>query len=183
VIARVAGWGWSEGPFEGFQWVGSVDWIMLAIPAGLVIQELFRYAFSDRVAFAGGAYLLSVMSLFVSLLLASHYENRQWVVQLALASAVFHSLEYMSIVTWSMNKAKSKSRSNVLTRLTQTWLLFLFIFVVVIGMGNYLLSRGYFEFWVFINIVVAFWHYCFDGMIWKSRKPAAADPSSPVPAT
>ncbi|MFG0261496.1 MAG: hypothetical protein ACF788_03820, partial [Novipirellula sp. JB048] len=109
-------------------------------------------------------------TLFVALLMASHYENNQWVVQLALASAIFHSLEYMSIVTWSMNGAAAKSKSNVLARLSKMWLLFLIVFVVVIGMGNYLLSRGYFEFWVFINIVIAFWHYCFDGMIWKRPK-------------
>jgi len=170
VIARVAGWGWSEGPFDGFQWVGSVDWILLAIPGGLIARELFRHASGDQTTIAGSIYLSSVMTLFISLLMAAHFENSQLVVQLALASAVFHSLEYMSIVTFSMNQTKSKTRSEVLSRLTKIWVLFLLIFIVVIGLGNYLLSRGYFELWVFANIVVAFWHYCFDGMIWKSRK-------------
>ncbi|EMI56020.1 putative membrane protein [Rhodopirellula sallentina SM41] len=116
------------------------------------------------------AYLSSVMTLFIALLVAAHYENNQWVVQLALASAIFHSVEYMSIVTWSMCQSGSTSRSEVLFHLATVWVSFLAIFIVVIGLGNYLLSRGYFEFWVFVNLIVAFWHYCFDGMIWKSRR-------------
>ncbi len=181
VIARVAGWGWSEGPFDGFQWVSSVDWFVLLIPVAFVGRQCFQYAVTAKASLASVAYLTSVMTLFASLLLASHYENNQWVVQLALASAVFHSLEYMSIVTWSMNGARSPGKSNALARLSKMWLLFLVIFVVVIGLGNYLLSRGYFELWVFVNIVVAFWHYCFDGMIWKSRKPSpTASPSAAI---
>ncbi|WP_404308511.1 hypothetical protein [Neorhodopirellula lusitana] len=170
VIARVAGWGWTEGPFEGFRWTGPADWLVLLIPLGLVVRQLIRYARRSQATVASLAYLTSVMSLFTALLLASHYENSQWVVQLALASAIFHSLEYMAIVTWSMHRTRESSQSSVLTRLATVWLSFLAVFIIVIGLGNYLLSRGYFEFWVFVNIIVAFWHYCFDGMIWKSKK-------------
>ncbi|GAA5511144.1 hypothetical protein [Novipirellula caenicola] len=181
VIARVAGWGWSEGPFDGFEWVSSVDGFVLLIPVAFVGRQCFQYAVTAKASLASVAYLTSVMTLFAFLLLASHYENNQWVVQLALASAIFHSLEYMSIVTWSMSGSRGSSKSNALARLSKMWLFFLIVFVVVIGLGNYLLSRGYFELWVFVNIVVAFWHYCFDGMIWKSRKPSsAASPATAV---
>ena len=174
VIARVAGWGWSEGPFGGFQWAGMVDGLVALIPLGLVARQLIRYVRRSKASLASLAYLVSVMSLFTALLLASHLENSQWVVQLALASAIFHSLEYMAIVTWSMNRTRETSQSSVLTHLATVWMSFLAIFIIVIGLGNYLLSRGYFEFWVFVNIIVAFWHYCFDGMIWKSKKRKAA---------
>ncbi|MCM2373579.1 hypothetical protein [Aporhodopirellula aestuarii] len=177
VIARVAGWGWSEGPLESFYWIGSVDWLVLVVPFGFVGRQIIRYSWKSEVTLASVAYLSSVMMLFTALLLASHFENNQWVVQLALASAIFHSLEYMAIVTWSMNRSRERSQSDVLTHLATVWLSFLAIFVLVIGIGNYLLSRGYFDFWVFVNLIVAFWHYCFDGMIWKSRK------SKPSPAT
>ncbi|EMI16004.1 putative membrane protein [Rhodopirellula maiorica SM1] len=183
VIARVAGWGWSEGPFDGFQWVSSLDWGVLVVPVAFAGRQCFQYAVARTVSLASVAYLTSVMTLFASLLLASHFENNQWVVQLALASAIFHSLEYMSIVTWSMSGSRGSSQANALARLSKMWLLFLVIFVVVIGLGNYLLSRGYFELWVFVNIVVAFWHYCFDGMIWKSRKPSSASKPSPAIAS
>lgn len=177
VIARVAGWGWTEGPFDGFQWVSGVDWFALIIPVALLTRQFVRYFVTYSASLASLAYLLSVMTLFSSLLIASHFESNRYVVALALASAIFHSLEYMSIVTWSMNGPRHEGKSNPLVRLSQMWLLFLIMFVVIIGLGNYALSRGYFELWVFINIVVAFWHYCFDGMIWRSRK------SSPQPAS
>ncbi len=181
VIARVAGWGWSEGPFDGFAWVSNVDWIVLAIPAVLVCRQCVKYALRDESSIASTTYLTSVMALFASLLIASHYENSQYVVALALASAVFHSLEYMSIVTWSMSGNRDRKNPSPLVRLSQMWLLFLIVFVVVIGLGNYAVSRGYFELWVFINIVVAFWHYCFDGMIWRSRR-SSSKVSSSTPA-
>ncbi|TWT73006.1 hypothetical protein [Allorhodopirellula solitaria] len=181
VIARVAGWGWTEGPLDGFQWVSTVDWFVLLIPAALVCRQFSQCFVTRTASVASVAYLTSVMTLFSALLIAAHYEHTPYVVALALASAIFHSLEYMSIVTWSMNGPRKETRSNPLVRLSQMWLLFLIIFVVVIGLGNYALSRGYFEFWVFINLVVAFWHYCFDGMIWKSRKPSStADPLKPA---
>lgn len=180
VVARVAGWGWTEGPFDGFQWVPMIDWFVLAIPVTFLARQCWLCLITRRASIASLAYLASVMTLFASLLMASHYENSQWVVQLALASAIFHSLEYMSIVTWSMSRNRSDGQSNALIRLSQMWLLFLIIFVIVIGLGNYLVSRGYFDLWVFANIVVAFWHYCFDGMIWKSRKTSSSASPSPL---
>jgi len=180
VIARVAGWGWSEGPMDGFQWVTEVDGFVFLIPVAFVGRQVWLWRVRGEASLASCAYMTSVMALFGSLLVASHCENNQWVVQLALASAIFHSLEYMSIVTWSMGRTRSEGRKNALIRLAAMWLLFLCIFVVVIGLGNYLLSRGYFELWVFVNIVVAFWHYCFDGMIWRSGKASHA--TNPTPA-
>lgn len=178
VIARVAGWGWTEGPFDGFQWVSTVDWFVLMIPVAFLIRQFAQCFVTHSASIASVAYLASVMTLFSSLLIASHFESNRYVVALALASAIFHSLEYMSIVTWSMNGSRNTDNSNPLVRLSQMWLLFLIMFVVIIGLGNYALSKGYFELWVFINIVVAFWHYCFDGMIWRSRKSS----SQPAPS-
>ncbi|MEO9595591.1 hypothetical protein [Rhodopirellula bahusiensis] len=178
VIARAAGFGWTDGPFPTLPGMEQLDWLMLVIPATLALSAIHRFTRSSDASSASMFYLLSVMSLFTALLLAAHYQNNQLVIQLALASAIFHSMEYMSIVTWSMKKPGSKTVNNPLTRLSKIWILFLIIFVLVIGLGNYLLSRGYFETWVTINLVVAFWHYCFDGMLWKGpKRPATASPS------
>lgn len=174
-IARVAGFGWVDGPFPTVPGIDIFDWAILAIPAAFAIAAIHRFLRSDNQSLAGMLYLLSVMSLFTALLLAAHYQNNRLVIQLALASAIFHSMEYMSIVTWSMKKSGSKASNHPLARLSKIWILFLGIFILVIGLGNYLLSKGFFETWVTINLVVAFWHYCFDGMLWKSpKRPATA---------
>lgn len=180
-IARAAGFGWNDGPFPAIHGIEVFDWAMLVLPAAFTLTAIHRFARSGNQSLPSMLYLLSVMSLFTALLLAAHYQNNQLVIQLALASAIFHSMEYMSIVTWSMKKPGSKSPDNPLTRLSKIWILFLGIFVLVIGLGNYLLSKGFFETWVTINLVVAFWHYCFDGMLWKSPKRAAT--ATPIGAT
>ena len=182
VIARVAGLGWSEGPFLGSEWLKFADGFWLVIPVVLVLRQTIRTWRSPAGSMAGLCYLTSVMALFSSMLLAAHWEKGQLVLQLALASAIFHSFEYLSIVTWSVQQSRQRSQRAtsvaLFSYLSQMWILFLLIFVVVIGVGNYLLSRGLFEFWVLINIVVAFWHYLFDGMIWK--RPAK--PAKPIVA-
>ncbi|KLU04041.1 putative transmembrane protein [Rhodopirellula islandica] len=177
-IARVAGFGWPEGPFPSFSGVEFLDWGMLLIPAAFAISAMHRFAKLGNQTLASMLYLLSVMSLFAALLLAAHYQNSRLVIQLALASAIFHSMEYMSIVTWSMKKSGAKNANHPLARLSKIWMLFLVMFVLVIGLGNYLLSRGFFEVWVTINLVVAFWHYCFDGLLWKSPKRRVPSPSA-----
>ncbi len=171
VIARVAGLGWTEGPFSGFPWVASLDWLWLIVPAFFVLRQLLHAWREPRADLGMLAYVASVMTLFSSMLIAAHLEKGQLVIQLALVSAVFHSIEYMSIVTWSTRTSKRQSQPSMFARLARIWLLFLAIFVIVIGAGNYLLSRGMFDLWVTINLIVAFCHYCFDGMIWKAPKP------------
>ncbi|TWU48202.1 hypothetical protein Poly59_50480 [Rubripirellula reticaptiva] len=179
VIARVAGLGWNDfaepineslathvgasGPFV------VADILLMLIPIYLVALEWTRWGIGKTAKIASVVYLTSVMGLFASMLLAAHFQRSQSVIQLAVASAIFHSVEYLSIVTWSVRKSVASPQSNVLKRLSETWFLFLFVFVAVIGVGNYLLSQGLFQFWVTVNLIVAFWHYCFDGMIWKRR--------------
>ena len=180
-IARVAGWGWAEGPFAGSEVVAPLDWFWLAVPICLAARQSFRWLVSRTASSASTAYLMSVMTLFSAMLLAAHYQKSQLVIQLALASAVFHSLEYLAIVTWSARRSSTGSPSGAFAYLSRAWILFLAIFVIVIGAGNYLLSRGYFDLWVLVNLVVAFWHYGFDGIIWKApKRPAAATSAAGV---
>ncbi len=177
-IARVAGWGWRDGAFGGHQIATWFDGAVLLVPLFFVLRQWGRWWRQPSTGFPSVAYLSSVMILFVAMLAACRYENNSLVLQLALASAVFHSLEYMSIVTWAVQK--SKSTTKLFASMARTWLLFLVIFVLVIGAGNYLLSKGWFELWVTINLMVAFMHYGFDGMIWKSPKPKAAAAVEPA---
>ncbi len=172
VIARVAGWGWPDGGLGGQAIAAWLDPMVLVVPSFFIVRQTIRWARCPRTGFASLAYLGSMLTLFVAMLAAAHWQRSQLVIQLALASAVFHSLEYMSIVTWSVQKSKSTAR--LFTAMARTWLLFLLVFVVVIGAGNYLVSRGWFEFWVLINLMVAFLHYGFDGMIWKAPRSRSA---------
>lgn len=169
VIARVAGWGWSHGEFSQYSLITNLDWGMMAIPTCLFLRQLFSLG-------NGGnpwsvIYFSSVMLLYCSLLGAAHWERQSLTVQLALCSAVFHAAEYLAVVTWASTSTKQRQRNDFWGKLTRQWGAFLMFFVVFIGLTNYLLANGYQEVWILINLMAAFLHYAYDGMIWKKPKP------------
>lgn len=175
VIARVVGWGWDGGTLSNsLPWLAVTDGCVLVLPAVLILSELREYLGGRRSSIASCMHLISVMVLFTGMLAAAHFEKSQWIIHLALASAIFHSVEYLSVVTWSMQSNSKLPAGNPLHRLSKMWMLFLAIFIVVIGVGNYVTSQGYFEAWVFVNLVVAFWHYCFDGLLWRAPRNSAS---------
>lgn len=180
VIARVTGVGWREGPFPGTEIVRHADLAVGMIPVGLVAMTWWRWWCSTHdaersglrhVAPASAVYMTSVMILYASLLAAAHMERVKPVLSLALASAVFHAVEYLAVVTWSAPQGGVRPR-RVRSSLGRP-LLLLAAFVIIIGAGNYVVSRGFFNVWVAVNLVVAFCHYGFDGIIWRERQSAS----------
>jgi hypothetical protein len=177
VIARVAGLGWQEGAFPGSEFVRRLDPVAAVIPATLVASAWWRWwrggGAGRRAAPAAAIYMTSVIGLYTALLAAAHAERVRPVVSLALASAVFHAVEYLAIVTWATGvRGGDAGRTASTAAVLRTPLLLLAVFLLVVGAGNYAVSRGFFEAWVAVNLVVAFCHYGFDGIIWR-RRPAA----------
>lgn len=167
VIARVAGFGWTNSEWLNGWRAASLDPFIAIIPAMFLLKQF-------RAIRAGGrlwnsAYLISVMVLFSALLAAAHWERRTLMIQLALCSAVFHSIEYMGIVTWASTTPSNTQRNDLFGKLARQWGLFLVFFVLFLGLSNYILAHGNPDLWILINLIVAFLHYGFDGMIWKTR--------------
>ncbi|QDU40331.1 hypothetical protein Mal4_46870 [Maioricimonas rarisocia] len=169
VTARVAGWSWD------WQWLTtaaqSLDIMMLAVPVTIVLMTCLPTA---NVTLPRLCYTASVMTLFTALLLAVHFQQRTLVLQLALASALFHAVEYLAVVTWSARSGAD--RADLFGRVARRWGLYLLGFVVVLGATNWMLQQGFFETWLLLNLMVAFLHYAYDGMIWKS--PRKTQPAS-----
>jgi len=46
------------------------------------------------------------------------------------------------------------------------------VFVLVLGSAGWLLDQGWLEFWLTVNVVVAFLHYAYDGLLWRRRAAA-----------
>jgi hypothetical protein len=169
VIARVAGVGWHTGE-PGWSWhLAEIDPFVAVIPIGLIAAAIMNPA-RTRQSRAGLVYLVSVMALFLAMLYAAHYERRQLVIQLALASAIFHSVEYMAIVTWSSTTETQRQRQDIAGAMARKWILFLAFFILFLGFTNYVVAAGYQQLWILVNLIVAFLHYAYDGMIWKSRR-------------
>lgn len=168
VILRIAGTTWSNPLVE--QTLSAVDWVMLAIPVWLIFKNMMRW----RGGQGRFVYVTSLMTLYLSLLGAVHSGSPRLVLTLATAAALFHAIEYLSIVAWSVRQrhAKHSDRMGLLSYLAPRWGIAMAVFVVVIGAGGWLIDQHWMETWLLVNVIAAFLHYTYDGLIW--RKPAAA---------
>lgn len=169
VIFRTASAATTNGVID--VWLIRTDWISLLIPIWLVSRELksLNQGFLGR-----SLYLISLLSLYVSLLWAVNTRRPDIVLPLATATAWFHASEYLAVIGWHMRCRADKSREQnaVLQWIAPRWGLTLLTYAVVLGSGSLLLDRDVPELWLLVNVIVAFLHYTYDGMIWKSKRPA-----------
>lgn len=166
VILRVAGATWSDPAAEGYLRAG--DWVAALLPVWLIARDLRQ----PRGESPGRTlYLVSVCALYLSLLGAVHERRPGLVLSLATASALFHAVEYLALVSWAVRArhAAAPDRLGLLGYLAPRWGVTLAVFVLVIGAGGWLMDREYLELWLTVNVVVAFLHYAYDGMIWHRR--------------
>jgi hypothetical protein len=169
VILRVATATWSDTSWEGY--FRAADWVVVVVPAWLVGRDLAR-----RGPGAAGrvTYLVSVCGLYLGLLWAVHDRRLGWVLPLATASALFHATEYLALVSWSVRRRHETmaDRMGVLGYLVPRWGIALAVFVLVLGAGGWLMDQEYLETWLLVNVVVAFLHYAYDGLIWRRPRPS-----------
>jgi hypothetical protein len=170
VIVRVAGGTW---PYAGLErGLQTADWAVAAIPLWLMTADLFRYRSggAGRVLYGG-----SVCSLYLGMLWAAHTQRPGLVLMLATASALFHAIEYLALVGWAVQRRHGgrTDQRNLLARIVPQWGLALAMFLVILGLGGWLLDRHLLQLWLTINVIVAFMHYAYDGMIWKYRRPGS----------
>jgi hypothetical protein len=166
VILRVATATWPDAGLEA--WLGRLDWAAAAVPAWLAVRGVARAAAGAR---AGAAYLLSVTALYSCLLWAVHERRLGLVLSLATASALFHAIEYLALVSWSARQRHEGlgGRMGLLGALVPYWGMALTAFVLVVGTGGWLMDQRFVEAWLTVNVAVAFLHYAYDGLIWRRR--------------
>lgn len=148
-----------------------LDLVMMTLPLSLLVREL-----GDRPATRPGktAYLLSVCVLYCALLLAVRQEASRWVIALAAASATFHAVEYLALVTYYAWRRQNTGSTGLFQLMAGRWLGVLAVYVVVLGLLSAAAERYFLEVWVGLNLWAAFLHYAYDGMIWKLRRPETA---------
>jgi hypothetical protein len=163
VIVRVAGATWRYATLEAaLAWV---DWLAWAAAAWLLIRDFM----SAGPSWPQRLYLVSVMALYSALLAAVHWSQPALVLSLATASAVFHATEYLALVTWSVKgrEASLGSRMGMLGYLAPRWGLLLGVFMLILGAGGWMLEQRWLQPWLMVNVIVAFLHYAYDGLIWR----------------
>lgn len=171
VTIRIAGATWSRPAID--QTLRQADWGMALIPLALIGWDLSR---SRSGGFPRSMYLASVCTLYLGLLAAVHLERPALVLALATASALFHALEYLTVVGWSVRQRHQRSgdRLGLLAWLAPRWGLALGLFILILGAAGWLMDQRLLETWLTINVVVAFLHYAYDGIIWRQPRGAPA---------
>ncbi len=165
VALRVASATWPEGEWEDRLHV--VDFAVLFVPVSLLLREMIGSRSAGRLA-----YLASVCVLYAALLWAVHGRKPGLVLALATASALFHAVEYLSVVSWSVRRrhAAQGDATGVLAHLAPRWGVALAVFALVLGVGGWLMDQWLVELWLLLNVVVAFLHYAYDGLIWRGGR-------------
>lgn len=164
VFVRVAGGTWSNPILE--QWLRWSDWAILVLPVGLLAVDVLK---PREAAWGRMAYLLSVCTLYVSLLWAVHMVRPRAVLALTTASALFHAMEYLALVSWSVRQRDHHRGTQLgwLHWFAGRWSLAILAYVSVLGIGGWFIERQWLEIWLLLNLMAAFLHYAYDGLIWR----------------
>ena len=178
---------------QGLHWC---DWVMLALPVSMLLRELVHFR---RRSIGCCAYFVSLYGLYSTMLLALHFGNRPLAVGCGAAATLFHSSEYLGIVTWHAKNRLQKT--GIFRHLVPRWGVALLAFMAFFVFSAYLLDiegtrkavshkmvvasstlsdvagvttkEKVLRLWIMINMVVSFLHYAYDGMIWKKPKKRA----------
>ncbi len=164
VILRVASATWSDTSWDNV--LRTCDWAAVLVPAWLIARNVLQSGFSSP---GRTAYLLSVSCLYLSLLWAVHTRRPGLVLSLATASALFHAIEYLALVSWSVRARHTASadKMGLLGYFVPRWGIALAVFMLVLGAAGWFMDARFLEAWLLINVVVAFLHYAYDGLIWR----------------
>jgi hypothetical protein len=173
VIARTAGWstGWLEVSALGTSWLRIIDLLMLALPTALLAAELIDHS---RQRLPKLIYLASVSGLYGTLLLALRGRDTVLILTLTVASATFHAVEYLAIITHYAWRRQTNGSAGLFRAMAGRWLGILAVYLVGFGLLAVVVQRQASEWWLGLNLWAALLHYAYDGMIWKLRRPATA---------
>ncbi len=165
-ILRVASATWPETAWE--ECFRKCDWLIVIVPAWLLLRDAARFGLqaSGRII-----YLMSVGCLYVTMVWAVHERRFGVVLSLATASALFHAVEYLALVSWSVQRRREAlgQKMGLLGLMAARWGIALTVFILVLGAGGWLMDQAFVESWLLLNVIVAFLHYAYDGMIWRRR--------------
>jgi hypothetical protein len=173
VSLRLAGWttGWTEEFPTGAAVIRGVDLVVFSLPVFLFVLDGFRRP-TQRLGKL--FYLASVTALYGGLLFSVRDGHHAFVAVLALASAAYHAVEYMAIVTYYAWRRCEHGDASPFRSMARYWWQVLAAFVLVLGIMSDYADRKLYELWYGLNLWAAFLHYSYDGMIWKLRRPQTA---------
>ncbi len=141
-----------------------LDWFIVALPVSLIIHSLMK--FNSR-SWGRITYLTSIATLYGLMILGVRYDLFGLAVGCAAGATFFHSVEYLAIVTWYVKKNKSMHETKPFCYFIPRWAVALVTFMAACFLSAIMFENRYLHAWIFLNVIVSFMHYAYDGMIWK----------------
>ena len=141
-----------------------LDWFVVALPIGLMARDLWQF---NSLAWGRIIYLSSITTLYGLMILGVRYEMYGMALGCAAGATFFHSVEYLSIVTWYVKKNKSMRESKPFCYFVPRWAVVLLTFMAACFVSAAMFKQNHIHAWMFMNLVVSYMHYAYDGIIWK----------------
>ena len=170
---RLAGWstGWVERDDLAYAALPFVDYAFMLPACALFCWEAYRF---QAARLGKLTYLTSVTSLYVILLFAIQRTNGMLIAGLTVASAAFHAIEYLAIVSYYARRRQEVGSKSVFQQMARRWLQTLGIYILALGIIAVTATKNFVHLWMGLNLWAAFLHYAYDGLIWKLRQSATA---------
>ena len=166
---RTAGWltGWTEAIAWAKTTMYWLDYGALILPVLMMALELKDHPWQRRGKLL---YLTSVLSMYTILLFAIRGGHHYTVIALTVASAAFHAVEYMAIVTFYAWRRQNSGSDAPFRVMAKQWLRILALYLVCVGLVARYSDSHFRDLYIGVNLWGAFLHYAYDGMIWKLRR-------------
>ncbi len=160
---------WSPDRLDA--WLQKADWFWMGLPAILIALVIRNRGRDDR---GGLLYLTSFLTLYTALLAAVHVHRFDLVLLLSTVSALCHATEYLALVNWAVHQRfpEPADDKNLLARMVPQWGLAVGSFAISLAVIGWVSDRQTLQAWLLLNIVAAYLHYAYDGLIWKRRRQA-----------
>jgi hypothetical protein len=151
--------------------LGGMAWLdpIAFVPAiWLFVTEIRRYT-PERLGRV--AYLGSNIALYVAFDASIHLAPGAVLGGIVVAQALFHAIEYITVCGWVAQKKTGGAWDTIVPRLVPSIL----GFCIAVGAAMWAMLNLWsgFVFGLF-TLWVSYLHYSYDGMIWRSPKPARA---------
>lgn len=148
-----------------------LDWIVIALPVGLIIRELVYF---NSATWGRLTYLSSITAMYGLMILGVRYQIGGLSIGCAAAATFYHSAEYLAVVTWYVKKNKSLHETKPFCYFVPRWAVALVTFMAACFVSAFMFKHRYLYSWMFLNVIISYMHYAYDGMIWKRPKPKPA---------
>jgi hypothetical protein len=151
--------------------LNTVDVAMLAIPLVMLGVELANFSIRRLPKII---YMVSCFGLWTSVLWSAHLHRDVLCSVLLGAVTVYHSVEYMAMVSYYAWQRKEVGSKGLFQKMARNWTVIFAWYVIGVGL-LYSIGNAFFVFWCYaINTWASFLHCAYDAFMWRLRDPNTA---------